>query len=271
MRSTLHERYGPSALVTGAGAGLGAAYARQLADHGLDLVLVDRDASVLDALTDELGRRVQVRSLVVDLAGVDAAAQIVESVSDVDVGLLVLNAASSHVGRFVDQDEASIEEQVAVNVRTTTLLVHHLVPRLRARERAGIVVMSSLSSRRGAALVATYAATKAYLAVLAESLWDELRDDEIDVLGVLPGSTRTPGWLETNPQEGLGTAAAMEPDDVVAEALAAIGGDEPTLVVGAENRQAEEFLETLPRGEAVTLVGRAMRETYPRPRRSSDR
>ncbi len=255
--------YGPWALVLGAGAGLGESYARHLAGRGLDLVLVDRDAGALDVLATELRVSVRCRCVDVDLGRSDSSDALLDAVADLDVGLLVANAATSHVGPFRDQTLESIESQIQVNLLTPVTFLHRLLPRLVARERSGVILMSSLSSRRGAPLVATYAASKAYLAILAESLWDELADDGVDVLGVLPGSTRTPGWLSSLPQTGPGTATLMSPDDVVAEALDALGGGQPTLVAGSSNRESESFLESMPRADAIAVVGQVMRDMYP--------
>lgn len=267
--STWPGRYGPWAVVLGAGAGLGEAYARQLVDRGLAVVLVDRDADALAALADSLGPD-RTRRLEVDLSAADAASTIVDAVADLDVGLVVANAAASYVGRFRDQAIESVRSQISVNLVTTVELVHALLPRLAERDRSGIVLMSSLSSRRGAPLVATYAASKAYLAILAESLWDELAPDGIDVLGVLPGSTRTPGWLSSMPQSGVGTATLMEADDVVREALDALGAGAPTLVAGESNRDSERFVEAMPRADAVRMVGQVMRDMYPEERAIDD-
>ena len=136
---------------------------------------------------------------------------------------------------------ASFEVQLRVNALTPTALIHGLLPRFAARARSGVIIMSSLSSRRGAPLVATYAATKAYLAILAESLWDELRDEGIDVLGVLPGSTRTPGWLSSLPQSSMGTAIAHGTRRRRRRGAAPRSAPGPTLVAGETNRDSEAF------------------------------
>lgn len=265
--------YGPWAVVAGAGAGMGAAFARQLADRGLSVVLVDRDPSSIDDLAAELhdSHGSPCRALALDLGAADAAETIVDAVADIDVGLFVANAAASHVGPFRTQDPGTFDVQLRVNVLTPTTVIHRLLPRFARRERSGVILMSSLSSRRGAPLVATYAATKAYLANLAESLWDELRDDGVDVLGVLPGSTRTPGWLSSMPQTSVGTALLMDPDAVVTEALESLGGGQPTVVPGEANRESERFLDTMDRPDAVRMVGQVMRETYPDDRTTDPR
>jgi uncharacterized protein len=257
--------YGPWAVVTGAGAGLGEAYGRQIAERGVSVLLVDRDGGSVERLATEIHgtHGVDTATVVVDLGSDDAVSTLLAECRRLDVGLVVANAAASYVGPFLHQDPASFEIQLRVNALAPTALVHGLLPRLRDRQRSGVVIMSSLSSRRGAPLVATYASTKAYLAVLAESLWDELRDDGVDVLGVLPGSTRTPGWLSSEPQPGMGTVSVMEPDEVVAEVLDFLGTGEPVLVPGRSNRDSERLLEGMGRAEAIRLVGEVMRQTYP--------
>ncbi len=257
--------YGPWAVVAGAGAGMGASYANQIAARGLSVLLIDRDPEPINALADTITDQhgVECQTLTLDLGTPEAAGAVLDACAAIDVGLLVANAAAAYVGWFRDQDPASFEQQLRVNALTPTTVIRGLLPHFARRSRAGVIIMSSLSSRRGAPLVATYAATKAYLAILAESLWDELGDDGIDVLGVLPGSTRTPGWLSSNPQSSLGTATLMVPDDVVAEALDALGSGQPTIVSGVDNRDSEALLESMERADAVRMVGQVMRDTYP--------
>jgi short-subunit dehydrogenase len=84
----------------------------------------------------------------------------------------------------------------------------------------------------------------------------------VDVLGVLPGTTRTPGLLSSAPQAGLATANLMEPADVAREALEALG-HAPRVIPGEANRQSDAFLSSLDRAEAIKAMGDVMRATYP--------
>ncbi|MDQ1372926.1 MAG: uncharacterized protein QOJ09_264, partial [Actinomycetota bacterium] len=136
------------------------------------------------------------------------------------------------------------------------------LPQLVARGRGGIILLSSLSSMRGAPLVSGYAATKAWNLLLAESLWDEVRDQGVDVMAVLPGSTRTPGWLASQPQSSLGTSYVMEPSEVATESLDALGS-RASIVSGQSNRDSEAFLASMDRTEAVRVMGEVMRTMYP--------
>ena len=245
------ERYGPWAVVTGAAQGLGAAFAVELRARGVDVVGVDRRESPGVA-----------RSVVADLATAAGAVAVLDACDGLDVGLVVSNAAISYEGPFLAQPLDALQAQLAVNCGAPLVLVRSLLPRLVARGRGGVVLVSSLSAMRGAPMVASYAATKAWNLILAESLWDEVRDAGVDVMAVLPGSTRTEGWLASQPQESLGTANVMEPADVVREALDALGSA-PSFVPGAANRDGEAFMASLDRTEAVRTMGEVMRTMYP--------
>jgi short-subunit dehydrogenase len=255
-------RYGPYALVAGAAEGIGAAFASELAGRGVDLMLVDVNGDLLEATASPLRERVEVHTLAADLAQTSGLDAIVAACDDVDLGLVVYNAAISYVGPFVRQTLDSSLAQLDVNVRAPLVLVHRLLPKLLARGRGGIVLLSSQSAMRGAPLVATYAATKAWALVLGEGLWEELRHHGIDVLAVLPGSTRTPGWLASRPQSSPGTMNVAEPSDVAREALETLGR-QPSLVCGQANRDAEAFFATLDRTAAVSMLGDVMRQMYP--------
>jgi short-subunit dehydrogenase len=257
------DRFGPWAAVTGAGQGIGAAFAAELALRGCHLVLVDRDAALLAARAEELrASGAQVRTSVIDLAAVDGASRVLEAVAQVDLGLLVNNAALSMESPFLDQTLDRLQTQLDINCRVPLTLVRTLLPGLVARGRGGIILLSSQSAMRGAPLVAGYAATKAWNLILAESLWDELRDTGVDVMAVLPGSTRTPGWVCSRPQSSLGTSNVMEPSEVATEALDALG-HVPSIIIGHENRESEAFMATMDRPEAVRIMGDVMRTMYP--------
>jgi uncharacterized protein len=257
---TFADRYGPWAVVTGGAQGMGAAFAADLLDRGVSVVLVDVDEVALAARAEALGERA--RTLRLDLTAPDAPDQLLEGVADLDVGLWVHNAGLSVIGPFVEQDEAALLRQLQVNCTVPLVCVRRALPALLARGRGGVVLLGSMSATRGTALVASYAATKAWNVILAESLWGELAGTGVDVLAVLPGTTRTPGWLSSRPQAGLSTANVMEPADVAREAFDVLG-TQPSLIPGQENRDSEAFMAGLDRAQAVTIMADVMRSTYP--------
>ncbi len=253
---TFPARYGPSALVAGAAVGLGAEYARQLAARGLGLVLIDRDAGPLESTAAAIraAHSVEVRTLALDLVRPDVADAVVAATADVEIGLLVYNAAISVISPYVGMSPADVQAMIDVNCRAPLLLVHALVPAMAARGHGGVILMSSMAGSRGAAHLSVYSATKAFALVFADALWAELRGKGVDVLAVQPGQTRTPGWQASQPPELRGPGPhVMEPAEVVAEALATLGV-EPTLVPGDMNRQSAELLASLPRRQAIELM-----------------
>src|SRR6187455_350059 len=124
------QRYGPWALVAGAAVGLGAEWARQLAAQGLHVVLVDRDAAPLErtaaAIGTATGRRT--RTLVIDLARPDVGDAVAKAVADLEIGLVVYNAAIGTVSTFLSITPANIQAMLDVNCRGPLLVVHALEP-----------------------------------------------------------------------------------------------------------------------------------------------
>lgn len=261
--ASFRGRYGPWALVAGSVQGIGAAFARRLAERGCNLVLVDQDEEVVSQASRLVARhRVEARAVVADLARPDTPGEVCATVDDAQVGLVVYNAAVSMVGSFLDQPLDSKLQTVDVNCRALLALVHHLAPGMAARGRGGLIVMSSLTGMAGHARVATYGATKAFALVLAEALWSELAEQGVDVLAVCPGPTRTPGFQRSRSR--LPAALVMEPDRVAREALGALGR-QPVLVPGTTNRLAALFARGFPSRRAVLAsLGHMMRSVYPR-------
>ena len=253
-------RYGRWALVAGAGEGLGAEFARQLAERGLNLLLIDRDPELLGKTAAELRERgAELREIIVDLARPDLHHAIRGETAEVEVGLLVYNAAFTPVGPFLEQDLEQHLAAVDVNCRGPVVLVHELGRAMAGRGRGGIVLLSSLSGFRGSAGVGSYAASKAFNRVLAEALWDELRESGVDVVALCPGATRTPGYERSAPPRGFGGPPVMKVGPVVRTALDALGRG-PSVVPGFVNRLGALLLQRLlPSRTAITFMGRTTR------------
>src|SRR5262249_39988355 len=151
------------------------------------------------------------------------------------------------VAPFLEMTPALVDAAVDVNCRGPLRLVRELVPAMVARERGGGILMSSMSGNFGPAQLAVYAAAKAVTVGFGGGRRAEISPLGVDVLVVQPGSTRTPGWLSSQPSEpGAEIMPAMEPADVVREALAALG-TEPCTIPGDANKQGAELLNQLPR------------------------
>jgi short-subunit dehydrogenase len=257
VAASFRDRYGPWALVAGAAVGLGAEWARELAQRGCDLVLIDRDGPLLGATAAEIeaAHGVTVQPVTLDLSRADLLAALRPELAERQIGLVVYNAAIGSVAPFLELDAGQLQAVIDVNCRAPMLLAHALLPAMVARGRGGLILMSSLSGNIGSAQLAAYAASKAFALVAADALWAELRPLGVDVLAVQPGSTRTPGWQSSQPAEAgeMADLPVMEAADVVHEALDALGV-EPVVVPGELNRQGAAALASLPRRQAIELM-----------------
>lgn len=259
------ERYGPWGIVAGASEGLGAEYARELAARGLNVVLVARRLDLLESLAAGLHSEYGVRTkcLELDLSQLNAAEQIVWQTMDLDVGLLVFNAAASTVGPFLEGSMDAHLRELQTNIYSPYKLVYLLSQHLVERGRGGILLMASLSAYQGSPYIATYAATKAFNIILAEGLWDELRSCGVDVLVCAAGAMDTPKFAASRPAKTGGPGdRRMDPARVARAALDALGG-QPYIIPGRMNRISSFVMRhLLPRRTAIRLMGRTLRKMY---------
>lgn len=267
MSDEFADRYGRWAVVAGASAGLGAAFAENAASHDLDVVLVARRQHALDETADDLRARHggEVRTIVADLAEADAAARILEATDDLEVGLFVYNAAAAPQGPFVEVALGEHLQNIAVNVTTPTVLAHAYGSRMVDRGRGGIALVSSMAALQGTKVFATYAAAKSYELILAEGLWDELRDHGVDAIAYVVGATATPTFLESRGLSGtddarMATTAgpAIDPrtPEAVAQALFEALGSGPRAFSHPDDERHAMAGATRSRTEVVTAMGK---------------
>jgi short-subunit dehydrogenase len=207
-------RYGPWAVVAGASEGVGASLARQLADRGVNVVLVARRATPLAEVAATIAT--PTRTVVLDLSTPGAADELAAATTDLDVGLLVYNAgADPYMSPLLEQPVEVWQAMVARNCVTVLGAAHHFAARLVARGQGGIVLVTSGAAWAGAARLATYGATKAFDLLLAESLWAELAPHGIDVVAAILGATDTPALrrlLDGREMQGLADADEVARD-----------------------------------------------------------
>ncbi len=227
MNSAYVEQYGQWALVTGAAEGLGAEFARQLAERGLDVLLADVQAEKAEQqaakLRDEYG--VDARALDCDLAQPDFLVQLQAQTAGLNVGMLVCCAGIGATGEFLSCSLASMRRAIQINCMATMELAYHYAPAMVERKRGGIIIIASNAGYAGAPYIANYSGTKAYDLCLAEGLWYELGEYGVDVLGFAPQGTNTPGYRRGSPSvsEGDHDESLMLPQTAVELALGKLG------------------------------------------------
>jgi short-subunit dehydrogenase len=184
----------PVALVTGASAGIGTAFAHVLAQREYDLVLVARRRDRLDALEKELaasGSRVLV--IARDLVGPGAVASIVSEIAGagLTIDLLVNNAGFGYHGAFASSDPEGAERMVALNVGVLVELSRAFVGGMVERGRGGIINVASTAAFQPVPAMAVYGATKAFVLSFSEALHEEVRRSGVRVVALCPGATDT--------------------------------------------------------------------------------
>lgn len=215
-----------TALITGASAGIGAAYADRLARCGHDLLLVARDEARLNELAkhlrDETGRSVGV--LAADLAAPSGLSRIEDRLRrDPSIAMLVNNAGVAIAGPMLGSDVDSLEAMVALNVTAALRLAHAAVEGFAARGVGTLINVSSVLALAPERFNAAYSGTKAFLLNLSLALQAELAGTAIRVQAVLPGATRTELWRKA----GIDVAAIpadrlMDVNEMVDAALAGL-------------------------------------------------
>jgi short-subunit dehydrogenase len=230
-----------NALITGASAGIGREFARQLAGRMRSLVLVARREQRLNELRD--GLRQQYPNLTVHIRKTDLVdlAQLRELIAwldyeKIDVDLLINNAGLGDLGPFATSDPIRNEQIMFVNMVALTSLTRHLLPQMIARRRGGILNVSSSAGFLPIPGFAIYAATKAYVTSFSEALRAELRGTGVSVCTLCPGPVHTEfqeiakrpgGKLESGPE-----FVHVRVEQVVRDALGALEADRALVIPG---------------------------------------
>lgn len=263
-----NRTYGPYSVVTGASAGLGAAFARELAERGLNLVLVARRLAKIEALAEELkaAHGIDVRVVPLDLARDDAAKELARQTASVDVGSVVLNAAQIVIGPFLENDLAKEIEVFRLNTYGPLTLAYEFGQRLKRRGRGGLLFVSSLIAFGAGPYQANYAATKAYINAFAQGLRVELAPAGVAVTVVAPGGMNTEG-IQNSGYDFSGVPM-MDPRAVARLGLRALG--KRALVVPGRMNASTAFVMKymLPQSASARLFGAVVAKMLAKGRRT---
>jgi short-subunit dehydrogenase len=220
-------------LITGASAGIGAAFARELARRGATLVLVARSEERLARLAAETSRA---HVIVADLSSPGAARRVHEAVvaKGLEVDVLVNNAGFGLHGPFDALPLEAQREEIDLNVGALVELSHVFLPMIERRQ-GGIIQVASMAAFIAVPYMAVYAATKAFVLSFSAALWAEYRARGVRVLALVPGATET-SFFERAGEGAAAGAKKARPEDVVRVGLAAFVAGRASVVHGSANR-----------------------------------
>jgi len=245
------------ALITGASSGIGEAMARRLGAAGVPTVLVARRTERLDELAAQYpGFEV----LTADLRDSDGVAEverrIIDEASPID--LVVNNAGFGTSGLFHETDPDRLDDEIAVNVRALTRLSNAALRTMVPRGRGYLLNVSSVASFQPAPRLAVYAATKAFVTNLTESLHEEVRGTGVHVTALCPGLVKTE-FQSVSRTESYETSypsfAWLDVDGVAGDALDDVARGKALCVPGLLYKSMSFATGVTPRGVSRRLSG----------------
>ncbi len=260
MKSTISEKYGPWALITGGTSGIGAALAEELAQSGVNLLLAARNATKLGQQAQSLKRRhrVEVETISVDLSENDGFRELIDKTQNYDVGLFIPSAALENNGEFTQIEAKDELRLLQLNVISVYALTHHFAKRMQERKRGGILLVTSLSGIMPSPYFSNYAGSKAYVQNLGYSLNWEMRRYNIDVSVLAPGPTATPMLEGTGVDFSKTQMNIMSAKSVAQIALKGLGR-KAVIVPGLKNRIMAFMLKYLiSTKKAISMNGKMM-------------
>ena len=266
MTTTNPASLRPLAVVTGASAGLGREFSRQLAERGFDLLLVARDADRLRALADELALQhgVHAEAWPADLSRDDGMRTLAEHLKAlVRVMVLVNNAGFGTKGKLATRPVGEQATMLELHVMAPMLLTRAVLPGMIERREGRIITVASVASFTASPGNVNYCATKAYQRVFMEALAMEVAGTGVQVQALCPGFTHTEfhDRMQIDKTKGIPSWAWLTADRVVRESLDAAFGDGPVVVIPGKRYRGVVFaLRHMPmwvRGLMQERYGRA--------------
>ena len=258
------KQFGTWALVTGASSGIGKEFANQLAENGMNVILIARRENLLKELSNQLEKKFNINTkyLVLDLTDDNIIERIETITKGLDVGFVVSNAGGARMGAFYKIPMADFESMIQLNVSAQMKISHWFTSRrIKEHKKGGLLLVSSTTAFQGVPYGADYAAAKAYILNLGEALNFELKDKGINVTVLVPGPTDTPG-LNDNEDADMAAHLPMKPQSpsqLVKEGLTAILKNKPSHIGGRMNRIMSRVMKTaMSRKGASAFWGKMM-------------
>ena len=249
----------PVVLITGASAGLGVDFARQLSANGERLVLVARRKDRLDELAAELGNA---RAIGEDLSLPGAVDRLMADLAahGEHVDLLVNNAGFGLTGRFAELDGKRQRQMIDLNCGALTELAHAVLPGMIERKSGSILNVASTAAFQPGPGMAVYFATKAYVLSFSEALHQEVKKHGVIVSALCPGPTATEfgqvaGFKPAGPSAKMLVSMTADSAAVVRAGLEGLERDQAIVIPGLANKATAQAHRFFPRSWVRRIAG----------------
>lgn len=252
----------PTALITGASGGIGAAFATELAKRQHNLILVARSEDKLQQLAAKLRQefKIAIEIIVRDLTVPGTTTAVCDAVvaKGLTVDLLVNNAGFGDYGIFADRPLAKQVEMVQLNIVALVELSHLFLQGMRERKSGSIINVASIVAFQPMPYLSVYAASKAFVLSFSEALWVENQDCGVRVLALCPGATESDFFKVAEFPTSLGSSSKQKlvpASEVVRDALQALDKNGSNIVTGGfANKIIANLPRLMPRELVVKLV-----------------
>ncbi|MEQ8808743.1 MAG: SDR family NAD(P)-dependent oxidoreductase [Imperialibacter sp.] len=238
MKKIDKEKFGPWALITGASAGIGEEFARQLASEGFDLILVARRKPLMETLGQELKQKHGIKYKVIeaDLSKEAGVEKVIKGSDGLNIGLLISNAGTGKPGKFLSFSFDHLMSTIQLNAVSHIALTHHFGRKIAAAGKGGILLTGAMGAIDGLPYMANESGTKAMVQALAEALNTELKASGIHITVLVTSPTETPvlpllGFTKDNLP-----MAPLPVQQCVSEALEGLRKNRPSVLPGLKYR-----------------------------------
>jgi len=255
---------GKTALITGASSGIGQELAKLFAQDGYNLVLVGRNEDKLDRLAEVFRGNYGTQEITIinkDLSREDVAIELYEEVKarGIQVDILVNDAGVSTYGKFATETGWEREKEIVhLNVLTTTLMTKLFLKDMVARNEGRILQLASLVAITPFPLMAVYAATKAYIWNLTQSLNNELKGTNVTITALMPNATDTNFFREADAPELIVEDMTDKPEMVARDGYKALMRGEAKVVPGGFVNKAQEVMAYIAPQEGLAAMMRKL-------------
>jgi uncharacterized protein len=260
---------GKWALVTGASAGIGKAFAEELAAGGTNLVLTARRADRLENLASKLraAHKIDAEIFPADLAQPNAPDELLHFTlkRNLLIDLLINNAGFGAYGELTAVSVDRLLEMIQVNCAAVVHLTHLFLASMVQRRKGDILIVSSTAAFQAVPYISTYAATKAFDLLFAEGLAEEMKPHGIRVCALCPGSTESEFREVANQTQAPAANRRQEPaDKVVRNGLKALAEGRSFVISGVGNYLGATVQRLVPRRVVTSIAAKLFRPTASR-------